>query len=112
MTIIKEVLKVYKGKDIKSVSFLTKVSKSSENSLDRLFTTTGYFTYEDDGRRLTQKGLSLLKNIIHGYIANALNMGYNIANQSIDSVSDDDWLEILNVLEKLNKWKQSIGIIY
>ena len=90
-------LRIVKPNEIKSVSFLKKVNKEKENSVHSLFTTASMRSADD----LSIEGYSKLKAIVNGYIAHDMDMGANIAQQSVDKLSPEDWSLIFQSLKKI-----------
>lgn len=99
-------LRVISPKEIKSISFLTKVKKSHENAIHNLRTTQGM---ENNGI-LTPEGELALRRIINGTIAHEMDMGANIATQSTSPLRSEDLNQIYKTIQSRFPYNESEDI--
>lgn len=101
MYIIEEALKIFSKKEIMSKSFAKSFAKKSKESfMDDVFTKTPkgkFLTDNDSEKELSSYGILKTRLHVYRYISDVLNMGANIAIQSVENVkTDEDWFIVFN----------------
>jgi len=99
-------LKVHKANEMKHGKFLSGVYDNHGQMVHDLATMNGLMDWKTE--TLTAKGLDKTKRLISLYIWSTLDMGANVAQQSVANLSDDDCYEIWKAVCKIGndkKWR-------
>lgn len=112
---LNEELHVYTAKELLSNSFVTKFVQAYKDKIIDVITTTGYAlprsteeTLNDVPTKISEKGVYDMRRLVHSFISIKLNMGANIANQSVDNLKTSSvWLEFINKVHSKLNWKQA-----
>lgn len=99
---LNEELHVFKAKEMVAKSFAQKIYKADSRRFHQIATGNGM--YDSQSKSLTPEGIKSLKGMISSYIWTTLDMGANIAAQSVQNLTDDDVNVIFqNTKEYANK---------
>jgi hypothetical protein len=100
---------VIKPEEITSKTFAKKVFTASKSNLENMNTSSklGIVTDKEDKLVMTKKGVSAVKDWLKSYISHRLDMGENIAKQSVEHLKDQDVFEFWNNIRELLKFKKA-----
>lgn len=114
MRIIREGnLKIFSDKEIKSKAFAQKMVRAKKETFRDLFFSTGFISdrsrddvLNDTGYVLKDTGVYKLRGTVKNFIFKNLDMGDNIATQSVEKLkTPEDWLEVANNIASLIGYK-------
>jgi hypothetical protein len=103
-------LRVIKPEEITSKSFAKKAFAASKTKLELMNTSPSNRVAipmnKVDEVVMTKKGVIAVKDWLKTYISHRLNMGEDIAKQSVDHLKDQDILDFWNNIRELMKFRK------